>query len=737
VQRPVEGIRYRALDMDGNEVFRSESLVFPPADGEHSLTVLGSSHAAVTVSSRRLSRGTELSWTVTWTGPAVAWNRWQSGFELLLRHPVERARCRNVNRWVRPTGVAAWDVPGDTPYPDLEFQVREIHCGDTAVVVATPDYDPDWIYGGDHRRARSLHYALPPEPDADGRAELTARMSVFTLPVEEVQPHEIAARAAGRPVAVSLGTGVTGNLFEPDASVPLSLSVRNVTPDPAAVTLDLEVWSYGGRSVAGTSESFTLAPGAARQVRQPFTPGERGVFFAVARVGWEGGEGEWRTTVGALPQRREPLTTTPSPFGLAAVIADPDRYPDQVAFADVVPMLERIGVRWLRGGWCRLQSVRPAPAEVHGLRERMGLLREAGIQPHLQLVIEPGELDELTRLVFQLRNVLVGCGWITPYIAVGNELNLHGISAGDYVEKLLRPVVETMRQDAPDAKVVSMELGGVDRDWLEAFEAARGFELIDILAIHPGCQPRPPEVWEGYRGWVFRSQVQDALAAAARHGDLPVWITEAYAPTQPARNGVDLRTSADYLVRTYACSIALGIPVVEWYQFQDGTWYAARPRPDDWEYSYGIVYSDLTPKPAYVAYAAMTEELEGAAYIGRLDLGAEDLYGVRFRHRDGHHVDLLWSYREKHETDVPWWPPENVADVSRRPGEPWEERWQASVAVVLPAVGAAVEVRDVMGNVRQVEAADDRVSLGLTGSPVYVTGLGDVPLLPVFWDPIP
>jgi hypothetical protein len=148
-----------------------------------------------------------------------------------------------------------------------------------------------------------------------------------------------------------------------------------------------------------------------------------------------------------------------------------------------------------------------------------------------------------------------------------------------------------------------------------------------------------------------------------------------------------------------------------------------------------VVYTDLTPKPAYVAYGAMTEQLEGSRCVGRLDLGAPDLYAVRFEREDGP-VDVLWSYREKHETNVAWWPPEKFQHCSRKPKEPWVGRWERPVEVMLPAAGS-VTVADIMGNARAVPADGGRVKLALTGSPVYVRGLGELPRLPRFWDEVP
>ncbi|MCE5217800.1 hypothetical protein LLH03_12320 [bacterium] len=297
---------------------------------------------------------------------------------------------------------------------------------------------------------------------------------------------------------------------------------------------------------------------------------------------------------------------------------------------------------------------------------------------------------------------------------------------------MLRPIYEVTREAFPQGKVMCAGLGGVHKPWFPDFVKAGGLEACDVLSVHPGCHPRAPEFWEGFTGWVFRPQMLEAMRTAAEHGNKEVWVTEAYAPTSPGRKYVDLRTSADYLVRTYACSLALGVRVIEWYTFQDGTWFSQRPRPDDIEHNFGIVYTDLTPKPAYVAYGVMTEQLEGATCQGRLDLGAEDLYGVRFD-RAGQPVDVLWSYREKHETDVAGWPPEKYADVARVASEPWVERWKAPVTVTLPAAGR-VTVTDVMGRTRTLQPEGGQVTLSLTGSPVYVTGLGQVPLRKVFWE---
>lgn len=725
----IEGMRYVAHDDQGVALetvgasLRRHGTIQFLAKGP------AAENTVIVALTRPVPSGIELECCIRYTGPAREWNAWTCGFLFEFARPVTEVRTEPVSRWVRPTGDQPWQVPGDTPYLDTECQLREVLFGNTALVMVSPTYDPDWIYGRDKNRARFWHITPPSEPPG----EVNAKIVLLVVRQNELDPERLAAIAAGRPVAMKIATGRVANLFELGESIRLLCRVSNVTCQGQQCQLSLSAYSYYGEQLAAITERFALPASADRKVELRLRPRERGIIFVTAELKWDNGEHIQRTTIGVLPTRKANGVQPTSPFGMAAIIANPEAYPDQFDLHTVVPLLERIGVRWLRGGWFPLSDT-VSPKEEQSVTNRVELLRKHGILPHVQLAVTAGDLPQTENLRCRLATSLERFKWVTPYVEVGNELNLSGVTGAEYVDKLLKPVNEVMRKVHPEGKIMSMGLGGVHQDWLNGFVASGGLELIDILSIHPGGFPRAPEFWEGWRGWVFRSQVLDALKAAKEHGDKEIWITEAYAPTSPDRSMVDLRTSADYLVRTYVCAIALGVQVIEWYQFQDGVWFARRPNPQDVEYNFGIVYSDLTPKPAYLAYATMTEELEGATCQGRLDLGADDLYGVRFLRR-GEPVDVFWSYRERHETDLPWWPPELYATNSRKPGEPWVERWLAPVTVYLPASNR-VRVTDLMGNEHKVSPVGGKVTLKLTGSPIYVRGLGDISVLPHLWPEI-
>ncbi len=725
----LRGVGYQACDRDGT-AFRTTGFT-ADQEGVLRFTLEGPAAGDAVVTARRtpLRHGYLLEWTIACNGPPREWNGWTSGFRCEFGAAPTGARQGVAVRWVKPSGSRPWEVPGDTPYPEAEFQTRVTQFGETALAVVADRHDPDWLYGNRLERAPFSRFSLPREPPC----QATCRMAFLLMPAGRAQPEVLAAEAAGRPLALALRTGRLGNLFRPGETASLEVEVTNVTGQTQAGVLEIEGWTYRGERVLQAREPVEVGPDASRIAPYAVTCAERGVVFVAARVRWDVGEIEQRTTLGVLPEREAEGTRPESPFALAAVIASPERYPDQAQPEAVLALAERIGVRWLRSGWVPF-SANPTPAEAEAVQARAALHERYGILPYAQVGASvPKEADDAASVRERVAGT-VRLRWGSPYLEVGNELN-YSARPDEYVERLLRPVWDTMRRERPEGRVVSMGLGGVARDWFEGFVAAGGMSFLDVLAVHPGCHPRAPEYDEGWDGWVFRPQMARALHAARAAGKA-VWIDEAYAPAAPARSQLDLRTAADYLVRTYVCAVALGVERIAWYQFQDGVWFARRPDPEDLEYNFGILYTDLSPKPAYVAYGAMTERLEGARCEGRLDLGAEDLYGFRFRRGEAV-TDVLWSYRERHETDLPWWPPDKYAACSRRPAEPWVERWQSGASVNLPAAGPTVTVIDLMGNPRTHEAAGGTVTLRLTGSPVYVQGLGPVPLLGKVWPEMP
>lgn len=731
------GVSYVAAGANGQEAFvTSGSAKVTKVSGGHRLEMKlngrAARDAAVTCDVAAADGCLRMVWTVSCGDDVGQLSPWSTGLRFSWAEEPRGARTRPLIAWHRPTGKHEWEVPGDAPYPVLDRQLREIDFGRFRVVAFTSWYDPDWFYGRNLRRMRLWRLVVPQEKPR----RVTARVEIIVLPPGEAPADEaLLAVARRQPVGVRLETGKLASIFAPGQPLRLQAELFGVA-DKEPVRLQWAVWDYHGRKVSAGSQAFAL-PAGGQAVCELVGRGIRakpGVYFLAGRLTWEGGERLLRATVGVVPRRSaQGKVDETSPFGAAAITANPAVYPDQPDLETVLRLCERAGVRWIRGfGFPIDETV--DPARVAEARRSVAALRRHGILPHVQCGYKvPADREASRRFRLAFTRSLKAYKFLSRYIEVGNELNF-STEAARYVELLLRPQFEVMRQVHPEGRVMTMGFGGVHKQWWEQFIAAGGLDYADIISIHPGHHPRAPEFWEGWDGWVFRPQMLRVFEAVASRGlmrDKEVWLTEAYSPSGPVRSWLDLRTAADYMVREFCLALALGARVVEWYQFQDGTWFSVAPRPEDGEWNYGMVYTDLTPKPQYVAFAVMSSQLAGLRCAGRLDLGADDLYGVRFTGPTGT-VDVLWSYREKHECDLGWWPPEKFKDKGRRPAEPWQERWRQPVEVRLPAAGP-VTLTDIMGRQRALRPAAGKVSMKLTGSPVYVRGLGAIPVRPKVW----
>ena len=189
-------------------------------------------------------------------------------------------------------------------------------------------------------------------------------------------------------------------------------------------------------------------------------------------------------------------------------------------------------------------------------------------------------------------------------------------NAGEYAT-LLRVAAGAIRDADPGAKVVLGGVSGSDIAYLEQVVAAAGWNAFDILAAHPYVAPKSPE-----RGHLANGEIAKLRAFVSRHGaDKPIWLTEIGWPTStPGRWGVgDLGTQADYLVRgMIAASTTPGVERVFWYNWRDDG-----DDPGNDENKFGLVSSDwATPKPAATALRTLTQRLDNATFVQRLDLMA-------------------------------------------------------------------------------------------------------------------
>ena len=167
------------------------------------------------------------------------------------------------------------------------------------------------------------------------------------------------------------------------------------------------------------------------------------------------------------------------------------------------------------------------------------------------------------------------------------------------------------------------------------------------------------------------------------------FIEGIFVPTEPG--AVDWREQMDIYNRWSLISMAYGVTTFYsgWFAFDCGNYYGAE--------HYGgcgiqrrIPYCD--PKPAYAAYATMTDKLNEANFDGWLNTGSLSTYALRFKKADNKgYVYALWTLRGK------------------RP-----------VTLTLDA-DAAVGVTDTMNNTKTIQSKGKKITVTTDPSVIYIT----------------
>jgi len=210
---------------------------------------------------------------------------------------------------------------------------------------------------------------------------------------------------------------------------------------------------------------------------------------------------------------------------------------------------------------------------------------------------------------------------------VWNEPEFGKIGYDNYVN-LLKDVYVEIKQRSPDASVISCggggSGGGPGGDCLTELIQRGALDYQDGFSIHPYMSPNTPEI--GYRAIgapiesVSIPSVWPYLKAfVARNPKtngqlLQLWVTEFGWPVRRNVPGQNEAMQAAYLIRSYLLSRRYNAArVLFWYDFADDG-----IDPDDIEQNFGLLHSDFTPKPAFIAAAVLSSTLENRAWAKSL-----------------------------------------------------------------------------------------------------------------------
>ncbi len=196
---------------------------------------------------------------------------------------------------------------------------------------------------------------------------------------------------------------------------------------------------------------------------------------------------------------------------------------------------------------------------------------------------------------------------------------------------------------APNEQFIGPATAGADVGYAIGCLRAGMSKYWTAVSIHP-YQTMPEGFLAGVSG--FKAGV----------APLPLYSTEWGYSTAggPSYDVVpDEQTQAKYLAREFLVNAMSGIGLSIWYDWKDDG-----PDPKNKQHHFGVVHSDLSPKPAYAAAKTLTSKLAGYSFSKRLSIrspnGASD-YVLAFEPVSGTGATKYvgWTTAAPHGVSIP------------------------------------------------------------------------------------
>lgn len=179
------------------------------------------------------------------------------------------------------------------------------------------------------------------------------------------------------------------------------------------------------------------------------------------------------------------------------------------------------------------------------------------------------------------------------------------------------------------------------------------------------------------------------------YNDTP--LRQCYEVIYPSTNPGNLspRTHASYLIRHLIHSLAWEIPIIRPAMIADAgnSYYFSH-----WGAT-GLCYAwpNLSPKPAYVAIATLTQALDGASFRRVIETTSPTTYAVEFQRRDKKIVTCLWTVRGTRDLELAF------SDAKG---------------------GAGARITDLMGNPIDVSAENGKATVRISSAPLFLETSG-------------
>ncbi len=318
----------------------------------------------------------------------------------------------------------------------------------------------------------------------------------------------------------------------------------------------------------------------------------------------------------------------------------------------------------------------------------------------------------------------------------GNEINLASFWGGVPIEERFDLYYNTyflpLREscDRHGKQLVSAGISAAQTEWFDAIYEKGIWDKIDKFSVHvygipysPECPERMDDMWSTEGG------LRRTVDALNKYGKKPFQINEMGYHTGRQDACVDLRTQADYNIRSHILCVAYGAEFSAAYGFYDFSGSGFGTSISDNEHHFGHFYMPdcygrVLPKPSGVTFAFFTRLMESTQSItenNELSVGTVKAYTAKTdEHGD---VLIVWSNCSRLPNDIG--DVENCSyynTARREPTMPWQNQWKGTEWIWVNTDSDSVFTVDLMGKKTQYPAHLGKARIPLTGAPVCVLG---------------
>lgn len=273
-------------------------------------------------------------------------------------------------------------------------------------------------------------------------------------------------------------------------------------------------------------------------------------------------------------------------------------------------------------------------------------------------------------------------------------------------------------------------------EWFEAFYEAGLWDKSEIIDIHSYSSPTGPDkCFSNQMSSMFASLFSNEYAAVRwkricrRYGKKRLMIGETGYPSNVHdKREIDNRTVADFNVRIALFFLEAGAEMINYYCMFDRTSFLVGTGSWNENYFGACYHADLygrfMPKPWSAALCNLTRRFDGVERVSFFSKYEEDEEGTlrafRVEKKDGEEFAVVWSniYIQPNTNAYG-----RVNNHERIPMPAWESRWLVSEKRTFDTDADTVRVMDIMGNVSEIPAQNGKVTIEITGSPVYIYGI--------------